>query len=688
MTAAHEDPTQGKLAGRPVWVRSRLASGRTAEGLVVGAAAIAVVSAVIALLNQFLPLLSLTGLYLFAIVPVAIGWGFLVAGIVAVASSLTFAYFIAPPVHSFRVAESDTATAFVISIITAYVVSELARRVQAGANEARLRAQQAEQAQRGQSRLAEEQAALRRVATLVAADAPSSELFRAVAAEAGTLLAADLAALVRYEPEDAVYAVAGWGGEGEEPEIAGRWPTEPEGLAATISTTAQPARQDGWEGVPGAFAAFVRGKLGVRSSVGSPIVVEGRVWGALFLHSRRRDPFPPDTESRLADFTDLVATSMAHAQARAEVRRLADEQTALRRVATLVANAVPISELFEAVTREVGLQCDADLARMERFEPHGEVTAIAAWARESGSQLAVGKSFPLEGASIAAEVYETGRPARVDTYVGASGPIAHEAQLLGIRSSVGCPITVGGRAWGVIAASTRREEPFPPNTESRISDFTELVATAVSNAEARADLVASRARLLTEGDEARRRVVRDLHDGAQQSLVTAILTLKGAHEQEDHERARALLGEALDHAEQANAELRELAHGILPAALARGGLAAGVKALVRRLHMPVSVDVPSGRFPAEIEASAYFVVAEALTNVSKHSGARSADVTAWIEDSVLRVDVRDDGVGGARRDGNGLLGLDDRVAALGGQLRIDSPPGRGTLIAVALPINR
>ena len=375
--------------------------------------------------------------------------------------------------------------------------------------------------------------------------------------------------------------------------------------------------------------------------------------------------------------------------AHTESRRLADEQAALRRVATLVAQAVPTAEVFEAVTREVGLQCDADLARMERFEPDRTVTAIAAWNRSGEARLAVGTRFALEGTSIAAQVYETGRPARVDSFAGASGPIAREAQRLGIRSSVGCPIVVGGRAWGVIAASTRREAPFPANTESRIADFTELVATAVANAEAQAGLVASRARLVTTADEARRRVVRDLHDGAQQSLVHAIITLKlarRAYDNDDEQAARTLVAEALDGTEQANAELRELAHGLLPSVLARGGLAAGVDALVTRVHVPVSVAVPKERFPSEIEATAYFVAAEALTNVAKHSGARGANVAAWVDDSVLHLDVRDDGVGGARPDGSGLLGLQDRVSALGGALRIESAPGSGTRIAATFPL--
>jgi signal transduction histidine kinase len=233
-----------------------------------------------------------------------------------------------------------------------------------------------------------------------------------------------------------------------------------------------------------------------------------------------------------------------------------------------------------------------------------------------------------------------------------------------------------------------RGRELPADTEQRLADFTELVATAIANVDGRAQLVASRARLLTAGDDARRRVVRDLHDGAQQRLVQTIITLKLARraEQNDGASADALVAEALDQAEQANAELRELAHGILPPVLARGGLQAGVDALVSRMRVPVEVAVAAGRLPAEIEASAYFVVAEALTNVVKHSQARSAEVKAWVHDGVLHLDVRDDGVGGARPDGTGLLGLNDRVAALGGRLRVESPPGRGTRLTATLPL--
>jgi signal transduction histidine kinase len=374
---------------------------------------------------------------------------------------------------------------------------------------------------------------------------------------------------------------------------------------------------------------------------------------------------------------------------REELGRLADEQSALRRVATLVAHGVPASRLFETVTREVGQSVGADLARMERYESDGTVTALAAWSREPGVRPAVDRRFALEGTSIAAEVRRTGRPARVDSFDGATGPIAEEARELGIVSSVGCPIVVGGGVWGVIAASARSREPFAPGTEARIAEFTELVASAVANAEARAEVAASRARILTAADDARRRVVRDLHDGAQQHLVHAIVTLKLARQALLRgEDAVPLVAEALGHTEQGNTGLRELAHGILPSVLTRGGLRAGVNALASRVPLTVTVDVPPDRYQPQIEASAYFVVAEALTNTVKHAHARHADVTAWRENGTLHIDVRDDGVGGARHDGNGLIGLEDRMAAVGGELRVESPRGGGTLVAARLPLPR
>jgi signal transduction histidine kinase len=531
-----------------------------------------------------------------------------------------------------------------------------------------------------------EQGALRQFATLVARGAAPAEVFAVTATEVRRLLGTNATALGRYEPDGTATVLALEADADLGIGVGARISLEGESAMGAVFRTGRAARQEGFERSTGELADIARkGRMG--SAVGAPIVVQGRLWGVVVVSSRG-DALPADTEQRLGDFGELVATAIANTEARAEVDRLAEEQAALRRVATLVAEGAPPSEVFETVTREVGILSGADLARMERYDSGDSVIGVAGWSRGDAPELAVGTRFSLEGASVAAMVHEASGPVRVESFAGAHGPIAQEAQRLGIRSSVGCPIVVEGRLWGVIAASSKEETPFPPDTESQIAEFTELVATAIANADGRAQLIASRARLLTAADDARRRVVRDLHDGAQQRLVHTIVTLKLARRatQSEGESADALVGEALEQAEQANAELRELAHGILPPVLARGGLRAGVDALVSRVRVPVDVTVAGERLSPEIEATAYFVVAEALTNVVKHSQAGSAEVRAWIDDSMLHVDVRDDGVGGARAAGTGLLGLNDRIAALGGRLRVDSPPGEGTRIAATLPL--
>jgi signal transduction histidine kinase len=384
---------------------------------------------------------------------------------------------------------------------------------------------------------------------------------------------------------------------------------------------------------------------------------------------------------------NVMASSLE--RSRDDLNRLVDEQAALRRVATLVAEAAEPSRIFETVTREVGLLSGADLARMERYESAATITGIAAWSRDQGPELAVGRRFELEGLSVAAEVLERGIPIRIESFAGAGGAIAEEARALGIRSSVGCPVVVEGRLWGVIAASSRQEEAFPAETESQIAEFTELVATAIANAESRDELIASRARIVAAADEARRRIRRDLHDGAQQRLVHALITFKLARRslEEGDPKASELLDEGLEHAESAASALRELSHGILPSVLTRGGLRAGVESLVSRMSLPVSIDVEGQRLPAGIEATAYFVVSEALTNVVKHAGAARAEVSAKANEGVLRVEIRDDGEGGATPDGGtGLVGLRDRVSALEGSLRVESPPGGGTRVVATLPL--
>jgi signal transduction histidine kinase len=287
-------------------------------------------------------------------------------------------------------------------------------------------------------------------------------------------------------------------------------------------------------------------------------------------------------------------------------------------------------------------------------------------------------------------VFETGRPARIEGFADGSGPLGVAGREMGLRSSAGGPIIVEGHVWGVVIAGSTADQRLPADAEARLGSFTELVATAIANAESRTALADSRARIVTAADESRRRIERDLHDGAQQRLVHAVIVLKLAVRALTNGDANAgdLVAEALRHAEQANAELRELAHGILPAALTRGGLQAGVEALVSRLSLPVSVDVSVARLPAGVEATAYFVITEALTNVVKHARADGAGVTARVEDEELRIEVRDDGIGGARGDHiTGLGGLEDRVSALDGRLVVESPPGGGTRVRALLPVS-
>ncbi|HEX6713724.1 MAG TPA: GAF domain-containing protein [Thermoleophilaceae bacterium] len=386
---------------------------------------------------------------------------------------------------------------------------------------------------------------------------------------------------------------------------------------------------------------------------------------------------------------ELGARRAARHRPRDELRMLADEQDALRRLATAVARNVPPAEIFAAVADEIGPLLGADDAAVIRFEPDGAAAVVAGmgeWIPEVG----IGTRIELDDSLVITKVFRTGRSARMDghDYGTASGPIAEYLHRVGNRSAVASPIVVDGCLWGAVVASSKRE-PLPADSEHRMANFTELVGLVIANAESRAELTASRARLVAAATEARRRIQRDLHDGAQQRLVSTVVTLKLARQElgEVPAPAATLLDDALAHAEGASRELRELAHGILPSALSRGGLRAGVDALVARVDVPISVEVTCERLPAELEATAYFIVAEALTNTVKHADAANAQIAAVVDGGVLRLVVRDDGVGGAQSDGgSGLLGLHDRVAAMNGDLRIESPRGAGTVVAATLPV--
>jgi signal transduction histidine kinase len=295
----------------------------------------------------------------------------------------------------------------------------------------------------------------------------------------------------------------------------------------------------------------------------------------------------------------------------------------------------------------------------------------------------------MHSTDLTATVARSGRTARSDEGGRGSTPIAGILRRAGVRSTVAAPVVVDGRTWGVLAASWTDAAPPPEDTEERLAGFAELLDTAIANADSRDQLTASRARVLAAGDDARRRVVRDLHDGAQQRLVHTIVTLKLARRAlaADGANAASLLAEALENAERANAEVRELAHGILPWGLTRGGLHAGVQDFVERLELPVDVEVSTGRLANDIEASAYFIVAEALTNVVKHARASHATVRAAVEDGSLRIEVADDGRGGADPQGYGLLGIADRVAALGGKLNLATGERGGTVLVARLPLS-
>ena len=355
-------------------------------------------------------------------------------------------------------------------------------------------------------------------------------------------------------------------------------------------------------------------------------------------------------------------------------------------MATLVARDSAPDEVLAAVAREVGRLLQVEATAIVRYESDGTGTVVA---EEGERVLEVGTRTTLDDENVGGLVLRTGRPARVDDFSNITGRVGSRLRELGVGSMVGTPIVVDGQLWGVMIAASRQAEAMSPGTEARIGEFTELVGTAISNVQARSDLAASRTRIVAAADQERREVVRDLHDGAQQRLVHTIITLKMANEALDRNQdpASELVAEALQNAERANAELRELAHGILPAVLTQGGLRAGVDSLAARMPMPVKQSVAESRLPAPVEATAYFIVAEALTNVAKHAGAGHAEVTVRIENRTLAIQVRDDGIGGADRGGQGLVGISDRATALGGRLEIESPAGAGTIVAATLPLS-
>jgi signal transduction histidine kinase len=377
---------------------------------------------------------------------------------------------------------------------------------------------------------------------------------------------------------------------------------------------------------------------------------------------------------------------------RDQLRMLADQQAALRRIATLVARAVPPSEVFSAVTVELARCVGVTHATLVRFEADGGAVLIAVHDdRGSQKSMPVGKRFSSEGESVPAMVFRTGRAARRDSHDDAPSPDVQYVHELGLRSGVGVPIVVDGRLWGAANVGSLQHEPLPPHTEARVGDFADLVATAIANADARTELTASRARIVAAADAARRRFERDLHDGAQQRLVSLGLQLRTAEASlpADWHVVRQQVSDVITGLRGVSEDLQEISRGIHPAILSRGGLGPALKTLSRRSAVPVQLDVSIDRRLAEsAEVAAYYVVAEALTNAAKYARASEVTVSGHAYEANLRLSITDDGVGGADpHKGSGLIGLIDRVEALGGQLRISSVVGSGTSLRATIPLD-
>jgi GAF domain-containing protein len=532
-------------------------------------------------------------------------------------------------------------------------------------------------------RFGEEQAALGRVATLVAAGAAPDQVFTAVVEEASSLLGLELIEFVRYDGPNTGTVIAA---SGEHPFPPGStWSLDDPSVMATVARTSRAARIDDYSGLKGEIARIARSG-GFQSAIGAPLTVEGRLWGVIIAISTDPEPIPERSEARLGQFTELVATAVANAEARQALERVAAEQATLRRIATLVAQGVQPEELFAAVAEETAATFDCITALM-RFEHDPPGVVLVGVSKETG--LPIGTRWEFAEGMASAEVYRTGRSARfssgADYWSLRGGPVAEAGRRLGIVSQVSCPIAVEGGAWGVITVNGREE--LPPDTEQRLEKFSDLVSTAIANAEGKSELAASRRRIVAAGDEARRRIERDLHDGIQQRLIALTFRAR-AMTRRPPDELPSIAAELSEGLKEVSDELREVSRGIHPTILTEAGLGPALRALARRSDLPIDVDVRlDERLPAPVEAAAYYIASEALTNVAKHAQATLVELSAARDDGVLTLEVRDDGIGGVDADrGSGILGLTDRAEALGGTISIASPPRKGTTLSVRLPI--
>jgi signal transduction histidine kinase len=533
--------------------------------------------------------------------------------------------------------------------------------------------------------VAAEQAALGRVATLVAAAVPPGEVFTAVAAEVAGLFGVPIVGLFRYDREGVATVIAGAGKIS--PYLGCSWacPAGDPSVVASVQRTGQPLRIDDYTQI---FGLVTARELGINLAAGVPVIVGGRIWGAIVVAvGNDRPPLPADTLDRLAGFTELLATAIANTDARTEIERLAQEQAALRRVATLVAQGADTGEVFAAVAREVAEVMHLPFAAVQRYEDGETVTVLAAWS-DRPHPFQPGTRWPYHAAGLAARARQAGRAGRVEDYSRRHGAFTAKAREVGLYMVAGAPIIVDGAVWGLVTIAST-DGLLPDHAEDRLAAFTELLGTAIANTQSRAELSASRARIVAAADETRRRLERDLHDGIQQRLVSlalkartiGMMTLQPTGEiQGELSLLADGLGTALD-------ELRELSRGIHPAILSEAGLGPALEALARRSAVPVELDLNLGpRLGEHVEAAGYYIASEAITNVAKHAQASVIDMRVDGCDGALTLSISDDGLGGADPSrGSGIIGLKDRVEALGGTISVLSPPGHGTTLHVQLP---
>ena len=530
-------------------------------------------------------------------------------------------------------------------------------------------------------RLAEEQGALRRVATLVATGASEADLVAAVTSEVAQLFGADTANTMRWDG-DTIRVIGEWSAQpGTAKQLGRAYTFGGDTITARVVQTGSPSRVDSIHDLETEFARERWQELGIEASIGAPVVVDGQIWGVITAsRTAPEDVFPRGAENRLGDFAALVAQAIVNSEARREATALAEEQAALRRVATLVAAGRPELEVLDAVAREVGRVFGAQAVNLVRWEGvKDEVVVIGGWSDGTEPPIPPDAHYhpAPEGATL--RVLETGRASRAE----------ESSRELGVRSAIAAPVIVNARLIGALTAFRPSSDPFVSGAEVRLRSFSDLAAQSMANAQAQEEMRASRARIVRAADEARAKLERNLHDGAQQRLVATSLSLRLGIAKLPHapDDAKAILLAAAEELTQAIDELRELARGIHPAILTDRGLAPALDALANRA--PIRVEVANEldeRLPPQVEAAAYYVVAEALTNVVKHAEASAVDVRLSRDDGVARVEVADDGVGGANEArGSGLRGLADRVEALDGRLGVESPPGAGTRVWAEIP---